>query len=396
MLRLLTFGGLSVHGAKGPLSGSAAQPRRLAVLVMVARGARSGTTRGKLVGVLWPDADEEQGRRVVTQALYALRRDLGRDDAILGTQELRLNEDVLGCDACEFDAALSRGDAARAAALYAGPFLDGFRLPGAPEFERWADDERAALRHRLHDAVESLARNAEQRGAHAEAAAWWRRRAADDPLNARVALSLMRALTTAGDRVGALRHAGIFEALLAEELELAPDREVIEYAESLRRDAHAAAAPQPAAPPIATVAKRAARGAPAAAATRSIAVLPLALLGPNRTPHDDRSWSDGLAEEIISALLATPGFRVVARNASFALGPNPGLTLLRGELGVPFAIEGSMSRTASGLRATLRLIETVEGHALAWEKFHCEADDPHALQESIARSFAEKVREAVG
>src|SRR5215217_787134 len=31
-LRLLTFGGLSVHGRSGPLSGSAAQPRRLAVL----------------------------------------------------------------------------------------------------------------------------------------------------------------------------------------------------------------------------------------------------------------------------------------------------------------------------------------------------------------------------
>ena len=54
------------------MAGSAAQPRRLAVLVMVARGGKRGTTRGKLLEVLWPDADDEQGRRVVTQALYAL------------------------------------------------------------------------------------------------------------------------------------------------------------------------------------------------------------------------------------------------------------------------------------------------------------------------------------
>ena len=50
MLRLLTFGSLSVHGDGGLLAGSAAQPRRLAVLVMVARGGKRADPRSKLLG----------------------------------------------------------------------------------------------------------------------------------------------------------------------------------------------------------------------------------------------------------------------------------------------------------------------------------------------------------
>jgi len=296
-------------------------------------------------------------------------------------------------DAWEFEDALARGDQAGARSLYHGPFLDGFRLSSAPEFERWADDERGALQHRLHDALEGLARDADVRGAHGEAATWWRRRAADDPLNGRVALSLMQALAAAGDRVAAIRHAGVFEALMAEELEMPADREVLELAERLRRDAHAASAPQVKATvapqPTVQPAAREARTSP------SVAVLPLALLGPNREPEDYHSWSDGLAEEIICALLPMAGLRVVSRTASFALGIDPGLTILRNELGVSHAIEGSLRRTETGLRVTLRLIETTGGHALSWERFDCSPVDDQSLQERIALQFAERVQSSM-
>ncbi len=395
MLRLLTFGSLSVHGTDGLLAGSAAQPRRLAVLVLVARGGKRGATRAKLLDLLWPDADDEQGRRVVTQALYALRRDLGNDEAIVGTQELRLNSDHVWCDATEFDAALARGDAAHAIDLYHGPFLDGFRLASAPEFERWADDERGTLRHRMHDALEGLARDSGSRGAHGDAVAWWRRRAADDPLNARVALALMQALAAAGDRVGAIRHAGVFEALMAEELEMPADREVLELAARLRREAHAPAPSVTTAANAKAPAARTVARADPGRTSPSVAVLPLALLGPNRVSDDYHSWSSALAEEIICALLPMPDLRVVSRTASFALGIDPGLTILRNELGVSHAIEGSLRRTETGLRVTLRLIETTEGHALSWERFDCSAVESHSLQERIAVQFAERVQGAV-
>jgi TolB-like protein len=122
-----------------------------------------------------------------------------------------------------------------------------------------------------------------------------------------------------------------------------------------------------------------------------VAVLPLALLGPNRVPDDFHSWSEELAEEIICALLPVQDVRVVARTASFALGVDPGLTLLRDQLGVSHAIEGSLRRTPDGLRVTLRLIETAEGHAVSWERFDCATSDAPA-QERIAVQFAERVR----
>lgn len=386
MLRLLTFGSLSVHGTDGPLSGAAAQPRRLAILAIVARGGQRGATRGKLLSLLWPDADEEQGRRVVTQALYALRRDLGQDDAILGTQDLRINRDILWCDVDEFDAALTGGDTARAVTLHVAPFLDGFRLATAPEFERWVDDERTSLQHRLHVALEALARRAEDRQAFGEAVGWWRRRAAGDPLNARVAISLMRSLAAAGDRSGAIRHAAIFEALMQEELGLPADRGVLDVAEDIRRELGTAPVTPEAAPVEAP--RREAR-----ATTRSIAVLPFAILGPNRTTHDDRPWCDHLAEEMIHGLLDVAGVNVVARGASFALGPSPGLASLRDELAVSHAIEGSVRRTPSGLRVNARLIEAGEGRAIYWERFDISVSDLDAMPEVVATRFIERVRD---
>jgi DNA-binding SARP family transcriptional activator len=359
------------------------------MLAVVARGGQRGAARGKLLSLLWPDADDTQGRRVVTQALYALRRDLQCDDAIVGTQDLRLNRDVVWSDIEEFDLALSRGEAAAAVAVYVGPFLEGFRLAGAPEFERWADDERSSLQHRLHVALESMAADSERRGAMGEAVTWWRRRAATDPLNSRVAIALMRALVAAGDRNGAIRHAAIFEALMAEELGLPTDREVKELADSIRREAATTAAPA-AVQPAPVVA---APTSPDVDAVRAIAVLPFSILGPNRLPYDDRPWCDHLAEELITALLELP-LRVVARSASFALGENPGLATLRGQLGVSHAIEGSIRRVDAGLRVNIRLVELTGGHAVCWERFDISNIAIDRAPEDLATRFATRIRDA--
>lgn len=99
--------------------------------------------------------------------------------------------------------------------MYGGPFLDGFRLPGAPEFDRWVEDERGSLAQRHVEVLERLARRVAERGDAAGAAEWWRRLADLDSLNARIATELMRSLVAAGDPGGALKHARIYEALLA-------------------------------------------------------------------------------------------------------------------------------------------------------------------------------------
>lgn len=237
MLRLRLLGGLAVESSGEPVGGSAAQPRRLALLAVIARSGARGVTREQLQSLLWPDIDDERARRVLTHALYALRRDLGAEDAIAGVKDLRLNPDTIGCDVVDFENAIVARDPERAAEAYGGPFLQGFRLPGSPEFERWADDERTALTHKYLELLQKLGRDATRRADLDAAVKWWRRAAAQDPLNARFTTELMRAQVASGNVPAALKQAQIYQALVDEELSLPPDREVVMLAAKIREEA---------------------------------------------------------------------------------------------------------------------------------------------------------------
>ncbi len=224
------------------MSGALAQPRRLAVLALLARAGTAGIPRDKIVATLWPDIDDERARHTFAQTLYAIRREIGYDDVIEGMRELRLNHERLSIDVAEFQAALGTHELQRAVDIYEGPFLDGFHLPGANEFERWVERERATLDRAYTTLLEQLARGASERDDHGRAVHWWRVRAAHDPLEARIALSLMRALVASGDRLGAIQHARVYEVLVDEELSLPPDRDVVRYAAELRREQETEAA----------------------------------------------------------------------------------------------------------------------------------------------------------
>ena len=255
LLRLNTLGRLFVESDGRRLSGAAAQPRRLALLAVLAASGETGRTRDQLLALLWSESDVERARRGLNQALYALRQELGAEDVLLGTRDLRLNPELIASDLAAFSVAIKAGQLERAAAEYGGAFLDGFHLSDAPEFERWLEEERAGLARDYAAALQRLARRAEEGGDPVAALEWWRKLAAQDPLNARVALGLMQALVAAGDRSGALQHARVYEVLLEQELGAPPDREVVALADRIREDrgpaAQAAAPVEPPAVPSA-------------------------------------------------------------------------------------------------------------------------------------------------
>jgi DNA-binding SARP family transcriptional activator/TolB-like protein len=248
-LRLTTFGGLAVAAADGgaPLASAAQRRRPLAVLAVLAAAAAQGgaVTRERLWALFWPESDADRARNALNQTVFALRRELGRPDLLLGTAELRLNPAAVASDVGDFAAARAAGDWARASALYAGPFLDGVHVAGAPEFERWADGERTRFAAAYATALEHLAAERTAAGDHAGAADCWRRRAAADPLSGRAAAAYMRALADAGDVAGALAHARIHAALVGGEVGVAPDPVVTRLATELR-----AATPSQAGPAV--------------------------------------------------------------------------------------------------------------------------------------------------
>jgi DNA-binding SARP family transcriptional activator/tetratricopeptide (TPR) repeat protein len=222
MLKLQLFGGLSLVG-DAAVPERALQRRRLALLAILALAGRRGISRERVQSHLWPESRPDRGRHALDQLLYTTRRDLGRDVILSGTTDLRLNPAVLRPDIWVFAEAVESARWSEAVELYEGPLLHGFHLADDTEFEQWLDSERARFDQEFHRALETLARDASESGDHLAAVRWWRRRAASEPVSARVALELMHALVTAGDRAGAIRHAHVHQELVRSTLELEPD-----------------------------------------------------------------------------------------------------------------------------------------------------------------------------
>lgn len=237
MLRIRTLGGLFVVADNGRLDPIALQRLQLALVALVASSRDRGMTRDLLMAYLWPERDITSARHSLKQTIFTVRRDLGAA-VFRGTSCLRLDGNVIRSDCDDFEAAIVENRIDDALSLYAGPFLDGFHLERAPEFERWVDSERDRIGRAARDALESdAARAALQRNPESAqlVVRRWRQLVALDPISSRYALGLMSALAAAGDTPGAVRAGIEHEARVHDELESPADPAVSQLAERLRR-----------------------------------------------------------------------------------------------------------------------------------------------------------------
>ena len=233
MLRLRTFGGLWIEDSRtGADAGP--RPRPLALLAILAVAGAKGLSRDRVLGVLWPETDEDKARQSLSQAIYSLRRDLGIDVAG-GGAVLRLDATQISSDVDDFRRAAGARNWSEAASLYTGPFLDGFYLADAPEFERWAESERATLATQGIRAIENAAKASADEGRLEEAAEHWHHLTRLDPTNTRIAQHYMEALARLGDRAAAIAHGRAHADVLRRELETEPDAAFERYAAQLRQ-----------------------------------------------------------------------------------------------------------------------------------------------------------------
>ena len=409
-------------------------------------------TRDKLTAYLWPEADDERGRHLLSNSLYMLRQALGEDAVIGAGDVVRLSATSVRCDVRDFEDALGRGELARAVGLYTGPFLDGFFLADAPEFERWVTRERDRLATAYARALESLAEGAERERDYRGAAEWWKARAANDLLDSRVALRLMRALEAAGNRAGALQHASVHQRLLQEELGLQLTPEIAELVQELRREPAPSAperarAPEPPASPVSApmsvpvagpvaepvpVVRMEAPSKPFAASERTgrrglwratVAGLVVAgVLGVawgawafrSRADPPDRSivvlpfvnmsadagneyFSDGITEEIIAQLAAVPTLKVISRTSAMHYkGRGAPLRQIAGELRVAHVLEGSVRREGDQVRITAQLIDAQTDEHLWSQRYDRRLVDVFAVQEDIAREVGRALEVTLG
>ena len=416
-MRLRTFGGLWIEGEAPPALG----PRPLGLLALVAAAGRKGVSRDRVVGILWPETGDEQARHSLSQTLYSLKRAAGRD-LIVGTAQLRLDASV-SCDIVELQDAVAAGDLELAATLFAGTFLDGFYLPGAPEFERWVEEQRVGLLGEGLRLLERLARRADEGGRRAEAVRWWHRLTELDPLSARYASGHMRALAAAGDRSGALARSRVHAEAVYRELNAEPDPAVRQLEQSLRTVPpepavvlRASATPQPStsagpAPPVAKPRRLARWTVPAALlgvgalglavrglGSRPAATLPFLAVGEIRIESGSDTASLGriLRDMLATSLGGIEGLQVVANSRLVELmprgpGTTPGTTNdAARRAGATEVIEGELATESAGLVLSLRRVGLPRG--LVRKGYVVRAPDRYALVDSAAATIARDLR----
>ena len=127
-----------------------------------------------------------------------------------------------------------------------------------------------------------------------------------------------------------------------------------------------------------------------ASGTRSLAVLPLANISPDRS---DEYFADGLTEELISVLSRVRDLSVIARTsvAQYKSAPKS-IGQVGAELGVDTVLEGSVRKAGNRIRITLQLVDVATQRHIWADSYNREVDDVFAVQSDIADRTAEALK----
>jgi adenylate cyclase len=117
----------------------------------------------------------------------------------------------------------------------------------------------------------------------------------------------------------------------------------------------------------------------------SIAVLPFINLSAD---PDQEYFSDGITEDIITELTRFRSLFVIARSSSFHYkNQSPRVQDVGRELGVEYAVEGSVRKAGDRVRVTAQLVEVKSGNHLWAERYDQDLEDLFAIQDELVREI---------
>ncbi|MGC1323401.1 MAG: hypothetical protein WA849_14575 [Candidatus Udaeobacter sp.] len=123
---------------------------------------------------------------------------------------------------------------------------------------------------------------------------------------------------------------------------------------------------------------------------QSIAVLPLANEGGAK---DEQYFSDGLSEDLITALSQFAGLKVIGRNSSFQFRDSKDDSKTIGaKLGVAHLLEGSVRRAADAVRISAELVNAADGTTLWSQHYDRPYKDLFKLQDDITTAVANALK----
>ncbi len=128
-----------------------------------------------------------------------------------------------------------------------------------------------------------------------------------------------------------------------------------------------------------------------AARPESVAVLPFVSLN---TDPETQYFSDGLTEEVITALTKIPGLRVIGRSTVFCYeGKAQDIRKVGRDLNVRTVLEGTVRRAGDRLRISARLLDATDCFHLWSEAWEWENADILAVQKEISTAIENITRQ---
>jgi adenylate cyclase len=128
--------------------------------------------------------------------------------------------------------------------------------------------------------------------------------------------------------------------------------------------------------------------------TVSIAVLPFANLS---TDPGQEFFSDGVSEEIMTALAKVPSLRVIGRGSAFEIKDRRVSSRAAGQLlGVRYIVEGSVRKSGERVRITAQLVNVDTGLSVWTDSYDDDLQDIFETQSQIAQAVADALQLALG
>lgn len=427
-----------------------AGPKRLGVLAyLVLARPRGFQRRDELLPLFWPERGQTSARNALSNMLYHIRQELGRDVIMnRGTEEIGVQRHRISCDVLAFEDALDRGDCEAALTLYRGDLLPGFHVPdAAPAFDQWLDQERERLHHRAEEGAWACADEAEAAGDTSAARAWAKKAAGFAPFSDEAQARLIGLLNRTGDRAGAREAYEAFAERLRTQWDMEPTDELTARVEtmgeapaatetpqatrsppesgaaaSVPSDASGREADRSPTPPRAPASDASAfsslatadrwvliggaallvllsvglgwafwsGGSPEAPAldaeAPAVAVLPFTYIG---AADSTDYFSLGITEEVLTRLAQVSDLSVISRTSVMQYrDTEKPLRTIGEELGAQAIVEGSVQRVGNDVRITAQLIDARTDRHLWSARYDRRLEDVFAMQSDIAKAIA--------
>jgi TolB-like protein/Tfp pilus assembly protein PilF len=364
------LGKVSLHAADG--RPATVPGRRSAALLGCLAEPDAVWTRERLAGLLWPGRGPEHARASLRQELLRLRRAIGLPAA----ETSALLPDRIEFDVRRFLAARESGEFEAALELYQGAFLEEIEADHSP-FGDWLSSRRRTLQEMAADCVLRLLQAAQERGDLDSVERLARRLLGLAPGSEEAHRWLIRCHARRRDLGKVLDQFRRCGEALSLRHGAEPSAETRELVDAVVAELTGVATPV----------------RPSLPDKPSIVVLPFANI---EADPDQAYFAEGMVDEVITALSRIRWLFVIARNASFSYqGRAVDVRQIGQELGVRYALEGSVRRAGERMRITCQLVDASTATNVWSDRYEGRLQDVFELQDRVATAVAGAIEPTV-